>query len=115
MDARGTLRKAASKEDHESEYGSNETYAEPGRHAYPLTKDGKPSRERTMAAWRYANMPRNGVSGSVKATIRRFAKEHFDLDLHGRGDARKALRRSRSVFKCEHCGHSLAKCPSCGM
>ncbi len=110
--ARVALRKAASDKDHEYKYGSDETYAEPGRHAYPLTDGGKPSRKRTLAAWRYACMPKNGVSSEVKGRIKRFAKEHFGLDLQ-EDDARKAMKRSRRVAKCASCG-GIMKCAGCG-
>ena len=68
-----------------------------------------------MAAWKYACMPKNGVSSGVKAKIKNFAKEHFGADLHEGDDARKSLRRSKAVFKCRNCGHEMHKCPECGM
>ena len=74
-------------EDKTDRYGSDETFADPAHHSYPLTQNGKPSRERTLAAWRYINTRKNGGEytaaerARVKARIRHFAKTHWDLDL----------------------------------
>lgn len=71
----------------ESKYGDDEVFADPQHNSYPLTKNGKPSRERVLAAWRYINQRRNAGEYSsakvarIKAKIKRFAKEHFDMDL----------------------------------
>ncbi len=70
-----------------NEYGSDETYADPKHHSYPLTKDGEPSRKRTVAAWGYIHQRRNAAKYApeeaerIKGRIRRFAKRHFDEDL----------------------------------
>ena len=63
-------------------YGKGETFAVPSLRSYPLTKNGRPSRERTMAAWRYMSMPKNAAKlgdevGAAKRRIRAFARRHF--------------------------------------
>lgn len=74
----------------EQEYGTDEYYADPAHDSYPLTKDGKPSRERTMAAWRYINAERNARKYTpeqlerVKGRIKAFAKKHFNEELQDR-------------------------------
>ncbi|WP_304459064.1 DUF6582 domain-containing protein [Alicyclobacillus sendaiensis] len=80
------------------EYGTGETFADPAHNSYPLTKNGKPSRERTLAAWRYINQEKNASKYSeeqlrrVKARIKRFAKQHFDLELQDGEETKKSLR-----------------------
>lgn len=82
-------------------YGTHETFADPRHDSYPLTKGGKPSRERTLAAWRYIHVKKDGDEYSkeerkrIKDRIRRFAKKHFDLDLKD-AELEKSLR---VVFK----------------
>jgi len=74
------------KKDKKAKYGK-EIYADKEHDSYPLTKDGKPSEERTMAAWRYINETKDAKEysaskvSSMKAKIRRFAKEHFGKEL----------------------------------
>ena len=85
------------KRDKKSEYGS-ETYADPAHNSYPLTEGGKPSRERTMAAWRYAHTERDedeytpAERTRLQSRIKRFAKVHFDEDLQSPDEAKKSLR-----------------------
>jgi len=73
------------------EYGTHETFADTKHDSYPLTKGGKPSRERTLAAWRYINTCHDGDEYSqeerkrIKSKIRKFAKDHFGLDLKDGG------------------------------
>ncbi len=73
------------------EYGTHETFADTKHDSYPLTKGGKPSRERTLAAWRYINVEHDEEEYSdtererIKAKIRKFAKDHFGLDLKDGG------------------------------
>lgn len=80
------------------EYGTDETFADPIHNSYPLTKNGKPSRKRTLAAWRYINQEKNASKYSeeqlkrVKAHIRRFAKQHFDLELQDGEETKKSFR-----------------------
>lgn len=68
-------------------YGADEVFADPRHDSYPLTKNGKPSRERTLAAWRYIHTKEDRSKYSkedlerVEARIRRFAKKHFGLVL----------------------------------
>lgn len=76
-----------------AEYG-REYFAVPELSAYPLTKRGRPNRERFLAAWRYIHQRRNaGKLGDRDAEraeqrMRAFAKKHFpDLALE---DAQKA-------------------------
>ncbi len=81
----------------EQEYGSNEVFADPPHHAYPLTKNGRPSEERTMAAWRYIHAGRNedkydpAQRARIKARIRAFAKRHFGKTLEAHDDVRKGF------------------------
>ena len=85
------------KHNKKSEYG-NETYADPAHNSYPLTKGGNPSRERTMAAWRYAHTKRDedeytpAERTRLQNRIKRFAKVHFDEDLQSPDEAKKSLR-----------------------
>jgi hypothetical protein len=72
----------------ESRYGTDEVFAVPSLHSYPLTKDGKPSRERVESAWKYIhqgeNMSKLGLD-AVRAAEKRivsFAKKYFDIELH---------------------------------
>lgn len=65
-------------------YPDSETFADPKDHKYPLTKDGKPSKERIEAAWKYIHMPKNQkgyTPAEVKAIERRIIrawKAHID-------------------------------------
>lgn len=73
------------------EYGKGEVFAVPSLRSYPLTEDGKPSEERTLAAWRYLNMPKNAAKLGDKAEaarrrIRAFAKKHFGKELAEGGE-----------------------------
>ncbi len=78
------------------EYGRGETFAVPSLRSYPLTDGGKPSEERTMAAWRYINVPENAAKlgekgAAAKRRIRAFAKKHFGKDLEAGEEAKKAM------------------------
>ena len=78
------------------EYGKGEVFAVPSLRSYPLTKDGKPSEERTMAAWRYLSMPKNAEklgdkAGAARSRIRSFAKKHFGKELEGGEEAKKSM------------------------
>lgn len=78
------------------EYGKGEYFAVPSLRSYPLTKNGKPSKERTLAAWRYINMPRNaGKLGehaeAAKKRIRSFARKHFGMELE---EGEKEVKKS---------------------
>ena len=85
------------KRNKKSEYG-DETYADPAHNSYPLTDGGKPSRERTMAAWRYAHTERDedeytpAERTRLQSRIKRFAKVHFGEDLQSPDEAKKSLR-----------------------
>lgn len=65
------------------EYGKGEVFAVTNPSSYPLTKNGKPSKERTLAAWRYINEERNAkklgaeTAAKAKRKIRAFYKKHF--------------------------------------
>ncbi|MFX4302995.1 SNF2-related protein [Alicyclobacillus tolerans] len=84
------------KREKKDKYSSKEIFADPKHDSYPLTKYGKPSRERTLAAWRYINTRRDGDEYSkaernrIKLRIRKFAKRHFNLDLKD-ADMNKSL------------------------
>ncbi len=75
------------KDSKRDKYGTKETFADAAHDSYPLTKNGKPSRERTLAAWRYINTRKDGDEYTpikrkqIKSRIRAFAKRHFDMDL----------------------------------
>ena len=72
------------------EYGKGEVFAVPSLRSYPLTKNGKPSRERVKAAWAYLHVGSNRAKIGEKAAdaaerrIRAFAKRHFaGVELEG--------------------------------
>ena len=78
------------------EYGKSEVFAVPSLRSYPLTKDGRPSEERTMAAWRYINEAANAEklgdkAEAAKRRIRSFAKKHFGKELEGGEEAKKSM------------------------
>ena len=81
-------------------YGTHEVFAVPELHSYPLTKHGKPSRERVLAAWRYIHQGENASALGLGATrlaekrIIAYAKTHFDLELHS-GKKNKSRNPSR--------------------
>ncbi len=84
----------------ESEYGSDETFADPAHHSYPLTRDGKPSHERTVAAWDYIHQKKNAKrypdgGAAVKQRIASFARKHFpDMNL----ETEKSEHTDRGTF-----------------
>lgn len=71
----------------EDRYGTDEVFADPAHHSYPLTKDGKPSAERTKAAWDYIHQHRDadeyshGRAEQIIDRIHAFARRHFGIDL----------------------------------
>ncbi len=72
------------------EYGQGEVFAVPSLRSYPLTKNGKPSRERVKAAWAYLHVGSNRAKIGEKAAdgaerrIRAFAKRYFSgVELEG--------------------------------
>ena len=88
----------------EAEYGTKEYFAVPSLHSYPLTKNGKPSEERTRSAWGYIHHPDNAAklgkeAASAESRIRSFAKKHFPGMALESSEAHKAL--------VEHCLASL--------
>lgn len=72
---------------------NSEDYADPSGYRYPLTKGGKPSKERISAAWRYINMPKNakefdgGKLSTVKSRIKEAGKK-IGLDLQDKKDSK---------------------------
>lgn len=79
------------KRDKAGEYGNDETFADEKHDSYPLTKDGKPSRERTIAAWDYIHTRKDGDEytaeerARIESHIRAFAKKHFGEELQKSG------------------------------
>ncbi len=98
------VQKAYSKEqrhevrrDKAQRYGK-EVFAVPRLDSYPLTKDGEPDEERTMAAWRYIHTEKDesklpaAEAAKAKSRIRAFAKKHFGKELEsGPEETKKAL------------------------
>ena len=83
------------------EYGGKEYFAVPSLRSYPLTKNGKPSKERTLAAWRYIHQEKNMAklgehAESAISRIKAFAKKHFDLELEA-GDKKAGSETKKSV------------------
>lgn len=74
-------------QDKTAEYDARDVFADPDHRSYPLTQDGRPSRERTEAAWRYLHVKGNadryraGQRAAVAARIRAFARKHWGLTL----------------------------------
>lgn len=98
------------KHDKADEYGTDEYFADLAHDSYPLTKDGKPSRERTMAAWRYIHTRKDGGEYSaeererIESRIRAFAKKHFGEELQKSGirEFAKAKKAHRFAYKTSH-------------
>lgn len=89
-------------------YGKGEVFAVPALRSYPLTKDGKPNEERTMAAWKYLHQSRNEhkLTGeefrTAESRIRSFAKKHFGKELEA-SDDRKEVEKSLQTQPTEKC------------
>ncbi len=84
------------------EYGKKEVFAVPSLRSYPLTKGGKPSEERTMAAWRYIHQEGNSEklgedAATAKKRIKAFAKKHFGKELESSGE--KEVEKSLQTEK----------------
>lgn len=90
-------------------YGKNEVFAVPALRSYPLTKDGQPSEERTMSAWRYLHEKRDEHKltdeefKEAEDKIQAFAKKHFKKKLTSKKEMKKSL--PSEVFLLPECNN----------